>query len=335
MVLLVARHPNQLPVYVLAAATGSTIGVLLLDLVCRKGGGEGLKRLVKPKLLDYLKRQMERHAAAALIVSCLAPPPFPFGVFVAAASAFQYSRPRLMVLIFIARAIRFSLVGWAAIYFGRQILRVANSIEFLWVMGGFIAFCVIGSIVSPGKRRKFYCAVQSRFHVSRRQRCSARLQGSPQVVSAGGRPGDCQRAVESRFYVRQGQRCSAKLRSGVYVVQPGRDQWQCQRTKQSRFDRPKNDSGANCGSTASGPRVETPRKVICACKSIRLNQSDAKWDLALHAHAGGDRKGPKQTGGHRGRSLTDLQRQRPQKRQPTSQLARRHASCRRRPASFI
>ena len=38
-------------------------------------------------------------------------------------------------------------------------------------------------------------------------------------------------------------------------------------------------------------------------------------------------KGPKQTGGHRGRSLTDLQRQRPQKRQPTSQLARRRASC--------
>jgi len=148
MVVLVARHHDQLPVCVLAAATGSTIGVVLLDLVCRKGGEEGLKRLMKPKLLDYLKRRMKRHAAAALIVSCLAPPPFPFGVFIAAASAFQYPRPRLMVLVFIARAVRFSLVGWAAIYFGRRILRVANSTEFLWIMGGFIAFCVAGSIVS-------------------------------------------------------------------------------------------------------------------------------------------------------------------------------------------
>ena len=148
MVLLVARHHDQLPVCVVAAATGSTIGVVLLDLVCRKSGEEGLKRLMKPKLLDYLKRQMERHAAAALVVSCLAPPPFPFGAFVAAASAFQYPKARLLVLIFIARSVRFSLVGWAAIYFGRRILRVANSTEFLWVMGSFIAFCLIGSIVS-------------------------------------------------------------------------------------------------------------------------------------------------------------------------------------------
>jgi hypothetical protein len=133
---------------VLAAAIGSTIGVLLLDLVCRNGGEELLKRLVKPKLLDYLKRQMEQHATAALIVTCLAPPPFPFGAFIAAASAFQYPRPRLLILVFVARAVRFSLVGWAAIYFGRQILRIADSTDFLWAMGGFIALCVIGSIVS-------------------------------------------------------------------------------------------------------------------------------------------------------------------------------------------
>jgi membrane protein YqaA with SNARE-associated domain len=147
-VVLVARHHEQLLVCVLAGATGSTIGVVLLDLVCRKGGEAGLRRLVKPKLLGYLKQQMERHAAVALIVSCLAPPPFPFGAAIAAASAFQYPRPRLLALVFFARAIRFSLVGWAAIYFGRRILRIADSAEFLWIMGGFIAFCLIGSIAS-------------------------------------------------------------------------------------------------------------------------------------------------------------------------------------------
>jgi membrane protein YqaA with SNARE-associated domain len=147
-VILVARHHDQLLLYVLAAATGSTIGVFLLDLVCRKGGEEGLKRLVKPKLLGYLKQQMRQHAAAALIVSCLAPPPFPFGASIAAASALQYPRQRLLVLVFIARTARFSLVAWSAVYFGRRILRIADSSEFMWIMGGFIAVCVIGSIVS-------------------------------------------------------------------------------------------------------------------------------------------------------------------------------------------
>src|SRR5579863_7496616 len=65
MVVLVARHHEQLPICVLAAAVGSTIGVFFLDLVCRKGGEEGLKRLVNPKLLDYLKREMKEHAAVA------------------------------------------------------------------------------------------------------------------------------------------------------------------------------------------------------------------------------------------------------------------------------
>jgi membrane protein YqaA with SNARE-associated domain len=147
MVLLVARNHAHLPIYIAGAAAGSTIGVFLLDLVCRKGGEEGLKRIVKPKLHDYLKRQMERHAAIALVVSCLAPPPFPFGATIAVASALQYPKPRLLTVVFLSRMVRFALVGWSAIYLGRRILRMADSPGFLWFMGGFIAFCLIGSVV--------------------------------------------------------------------------------------------------------------------------------------------------------------------------------------------
>jgi membrane protein YqaA with SNARE-associated domain len=147
-VVLVARNHQWLPLYVLAGAVGSTIGVFFLDLVCRKGGEAMLTRLVKPRLLGSLERQMKKHAATALVISCLAPPPFPFGAAIAAASALQYPKPRLLTLVLVARAVRYSLVGWAAIYFGRRILRIADSTEFLWFMGGFIAFCLIGSVVS-------------------------------------------------------------------------------------------------------------------------------------------------------------------------------------------
>jgi len=147
-VVLVARNHQRLALYVLAGAVGSTIGVFFLDLVCRKGGEAMLTRLVKPKLLGYLKQRMKKHAAMVVIVTCLAPPPFPFGAAIAAASALQYPKLRLLMLVLVARASRYSLVGWAAIYFGRRILRIADSSEFLWIMGGFIAFCVIGSVVS-------------------------------------------------------------------------------------------------------------------------------------------------------------------------------------------
>ena len=148
MVILVARHPAQFAPYVAAAAAGSTLGVFLLDLVCRKAGEEGLKKIIKPGRLTYLKDKIEKHGIVVLIVACLAPPPFPFGAFIAAASAFQFPKARLLTLVLMARAVRYALVGWAALYFGRRIIRIANSDEFLWIMAGFIALCLIGSAVS-------------------------------------------------------------------------------------------------------------------------------------------------------------------------------------------
>jgi membrane protein YqaA with SNARE-associated domain len=147
-VILVARHHSWLPLYVLAGAVGSAIGVFILDLVCRNGGEALLKRLVKPRLLNYLQQRMEKHAAMVMVVTCLAPPPFPFGAAIAVASAFQYPKPRLLSLVLGARTIRYSLIGWAAIYFGRRVIQIADSSEFEWFMGGFIAFCAIGSIAS-------------------------------------------------------------------------------------------------------------------------------------------------------------------------------------------
>jgi membrane protein YqaA with SNARE-associated domain len=148
LVALVAENHGRFLVYVLAASLGSVAGVLLLDLVCRKGGEEGLKKMMTAKRLVYLKNKMQQHAGIALITACLAPPPFPFTTIVAAASALQYPRLRLLGLVFSARAIRFSLVGLAAIWLNREILRIAASPEFAWFMAGFSALSVLGSIAS-------------------------------------------------------------------------------------------------------------------------------------------------------------------------------------------
>jgi membrane protein YqaA with SNARE-associated domain len=148
LIALIAGHHGEFLFYVLAASLGSVAGVLLLDLVCRKGGEEGLKKMMTPKRLVYLKKKMQQHSGIALIIACLAPPPFPFTAIVAAASALQYPRLRLLGVVFGARAVRFSLVGLAAIWLNREILRIANSSEFAWFMEGFTALCVIGSIAS-------------------------------------------------------------------------------------------------------------------------------------------------------------------------------------------
>ncbi len=148
LVILVARHHQHFLLYVLLAATGSAIGVLLLDGVCRKGGEEGLKKMVNGKRLNYLKKKMKEHGSIAIVIASLSPPPFPFTAVIAAASAFQFPRIRLLSLVFVARAVRFSLVGLLAIWLGRRIIRIADSPGFTWVMVGFIALCLVGSTIS-------------------------------------------------------------------------------------------------------------------------------------------------------------------------------------------
>ncbi len=63
----------------------------------------------------------------ALVVACLAPPPFPFTMVVATNSALGYPRQRLLLTVAISRGVRFLILGLLAIKFGRAILRIANS----------------------------------------------------------------------------------------------------------------------------------------------------------------------------------------------------------------
>jgi membrane protein YqaA with SNARE-associated domain len=145
---LIARHHQGFILYVIAAACGSTLGVLLLDLVARKGGEEGVRKVAGPKRFEYLKRKISEKGGRALVLGCLAPPPFPFTMVVATNSALGYPRFRLLWIVWLARAFRFTVIGLLALKFGRAILRIANSPAFRWSMIFFIIVCMVGSAIS-------------------------------------------------------------------------------------------------------------------------------------------------------------------------------------------
>jgi membrane protein YqaA with SNARE-associated domain len=148
VVILIAREHDRFIEYVLAASAGSVLGISLLDFVCRKGGEKGLLRMLDKKRFTFLKDQIERHGAVAIALACVAPPPFPFTAVIAASSAFQYPRRKLLAIAFSARFTRYCLVGWAAIEYGRHILRITRTPEFFWSMVAFISACAIATAFS-------------------------------------------------------------------------------------------------------------------------------------------------------------------------------------------
>ena len=142
-----SRHGNWF-LYALMAALGSVTGVLLVDLLARKGGEEGLARLMKPHKIERLKRKLEKKAWWALIAAALMPPPFPFTAMVVAASALQYPRRRLLLEIFVGRLARFMIIGLLALYFGRKLLRYLRSDLIEYFVYALIVIAVVGSIFS-------------------------------------------------------------------------------------------------------------------------------------------------------------------------------------------
>jgi len=148
LVALVARDRSLLLPYAAMATAGSVLGCLLIDWISRKGGEEGLPKIVPARQLKYVERRVRKNAAWAITLASIMPPPFPFTPFVAAASAFQYPKKKLLGLIAITRFARFFLVGMLAVVFGQSIIRMAKTPAVRTVILAIIALSMVGSVIS-------------------------------------------------------------------------------------------------------------------------------------------------------------------------------------------
>lgn len=151
VILFVARNHDAWPIYVLSAVCGSTLGVFFLDVVARKGGEAGIKKIAGEKRFESLKRRFEKYGAWGLVLACLSPPPFPFTMVVAVTSALGYPRPRLFGTVAASRAARFTVLSMLAIIYGRGILRLMNTPAFKWTIIVFTGLCIVGSVFSVMK----------------------------------------------------------------------------------------------------------------------------------------------------------------------------------------
>lgn len=140
VIVLTARRHELVLYYAGMAALGSVLGVAITDWVSRKSGKKGLEGDKKSRRLAYVERKVKQHGALALATAALMPPPFPFTPFIIVASALQFPRRKLLLIIAGCRAIRFVVEGTLAVIYGRSIIRMAQS---PWVEKFILALVVI------------------------------------------------------------------------------------------------------------------------------------------------------------------------------------------------
>jgi len=131
--------------YALAATLSSLLGAYVSYRIARKGGKEALEKKLG-KRAEKVYEKFERWGFGSLLVGALAPPPVPFGPFVIAAGALQYSRKKFLAAVGLGRAIRYTIVAQITVQFGRHIFRFFSTYykPALWTL---IALAVVGGLV--------------------------------------------------------------------------------------------------------------------------------------------------------------------------------------------
>ncbi len=119
VITLSVAAPAMMPLYVLAAMAGSTLGSLILYFIARKGGQAALRKFSAEKRAK-VQKALDEYDIWALLVAAVMPPPFPFKIFVLSAGAFRVQLWRFVLAMVLGRGFRFVLEGWLAVRYGEQ-----------------------------------------------------------------------------------------------------------------------------------------------------------------------------------------------------------------------
>jgi membrane protein DedA with SNARE-associated domain len=75
---------------------------------------------------------VERHPVLAVFVPALLPPPIPLLPFALASGALGVSRRRFLVVFGAARSLRYSLIAWLGVVYGRSVVRLFSGTLQRW-----------------------------------------------------------------------------------------------------------------------------------------------------------------------------------------------------------
>ena len=123
VILLAASEKTWWPYYALMATLGAVLGGYITYRLARREGKAILERRHSPRKAQKVYRTFEKWGFLAVMIPAVLPPPLPMFPFLLAAGAMQYSRSKFIAALAIGRGIRYTLLAFLAVTYGRQILR--------------------------------------------------------------------------------------------------------------------------------------------------------------------------------------------------------------------
>jgi membrane protein YqaA with SNARE-associated domain len=138
------------------AILGSLVGGYTTWDVGRRGGEAALRRYVPARILRRIVAWVKHHSILAVFLPAVLPPPIPLLPFALASGALGVSRSRFLVVYGAARTLRYSVIAWLGVAYGRRVIRLWSGLlqkwwaPLLWV---FVGLMVAGACFGIWKIR--------------------------------------------------------------------------------------------------------------------------------------------------------------------------------------
>jgi membrane protein YqaA with SNARE-associated domain len=135
--------------YVVMASAGSALGNLVMYAIGYFGGETVLRKRISPDRFNRIHASFESHEFWAVMFPAMLPPPFPFKLFVLAASAFEMRFTHFLAAVFAGRFVRFFVLAILTIQFGPQVVHLVGSLvrqHVWWVVAGVAVAITLGGL---------------------------------------------------------------------------------------------------------------------------------------------------------------------------------------------
>jgi membrane protein YqaA with SNARE-associated domain len=130
LLLWLVSHDGNPWLLAATAIAGSLVGGYTSWKIGKQGGKAALKRWVPARFLKRIMGWVESHPVLSVFLPAILPPPIPLSPFLLASGALGVTRKAFLLSFSAARILRYSLVAWLAVVYGRRIVRVwAGTLE--------------------------------------------------------------------------------------------------------------------------------------------------------------------------------------------------------------
>jgi len=160
LLLWLVAHRGEPWLLVACATTGSIVGGYTNWSSGKRGGKAALEHYGHVPILRRVSVWSEHRSMLSVFLPALLPPPMPTSVFLMAAGALGISRERFLLAYGGARILRYSLIAWLGVTYGRRMVRLwASTLEkwsapLVWVFGGMLLLSIFYAISQFRKQKR-------------------------------------------------------------------------------------------------------------------------------------------------------------------------------------